>query len=69
MEKISSKNKWVFEETPCLVNSPYKEAARSFVEEILRFGRSQFHMTIRCILSISLFNDKVMIEKSKNLKF
>lgn len=62
MNSILDNNPWVFETARCLEDSPYRNAARRFVAQFLRLKEGYSHAVLRCLVSISLFKGKVMIE-------
>ncbi|MCP3924048.1 MAG: class I SAM-dependent methyltransferase [Desulfobacterales bacterium] len=64
MNSILNENSWVFDIAKCLIDSPYKKAARRFVELSLKLGNGPSQQVFRSLISISVFKEKVMIEKS-----
>lgn len=62
MDKVINENDWVFGTAPCLSDSPYSEAAKRFITQALLLGDGPSMMVLRCLVSISLFKDKVRIE-------
>ncbi len=47
---------------PCLVNSPYRNAACRLVAQSLCLGKGLPQAVLRCLVSISLFKEKAKIE-------